>query len=232
MTMVSEAKPSSQKVPAVLRWIAGLFRYSMKIVLLAAFVAGGLFVGGFLKFSNAVESYQIPETVEPADGVVALTGGSERIAHALMLVAEKKGKRLLISGVNPDTKITDIAKLNAKRQAVFDCCVDVESRALNTVGNAEETSKWVKKNGYKSLIIVTSGYHMPRSMMEFRRQMPDVKLTSYPVQLKEMQDENWWRDHETLRLMLSAYVKYLGAWSRDYLDAKTIATLHAGMWGG
>ena len=232
MVMVSEASSSSHKVSAPLRFVGRLFLFTTKFLLLLIFVGFGLFAGGFLKFSNTVEAYKSPVGVEAADGVVALTGGAARIAKALDLIAGAKGKRLLISGVNPDTPVKDIANLNTKHQPLFDCCVDVESRALNTVGNAEETRKWAEKNGYKSLILVTSSYHMPRSMLEFQRQIPGIRLTAYPVPLKEMTKDGWWRDREILRIMVSEYTKYIGAWSRDYLDPKTIAVLRAGMWGG
>jgi hypothetical protein len=37
-----------------------------------------------------------------ADGIVVLTGGTSRVADALELLAAGRGKRLLISGVNPE----------------------------------------------------------------------------------------------------------------------------------
>ncbi len=230
--MVSEVPSSSHLRSSPLRAVGWLFRTASKLLLLLIFIGAGLFAGGFLKFSNTVEAYTVPANVEAADGVVALTGGAARIAKALDLIADSKGQRLLISGVNPETRVSDIANLNANHRPLFDCCVDVESRALNTVGNAEETGKWAKRNGYRSLILVTSSYHMPRSILEFRRQIPSIKLIAYPVPLKELNRDGWWGRPEILRVMLSEYTKYIGAWLRDYLDPKTIAALRAGMWGG
>src|SRR5271154_6804698 len=42
-----------------------------------------------------------------ADGIVVLTGGTARVPDALELLAAGRGKRLLITGVNPDTTTTD-----------------------------------------------------------------------------------------------------------------------------
>lgn len=211
------------------RLFGGLFRFVMKLVVLLIFIGGGMFVGGFLKFSNTVTSYEVQQNVANADGIVVVTGGSARIAKALDLLAAKKGDRLLISGVNPLTKTEDLQKMNSAHKGLFECCVEIERKAEDTVGNATETKKWndVRKN--KSLILVTSGYHMPRSLLEFRRAMPDVKFIGYPVQLNELQRDDWWKSSGTLRLMIFEYIKYVGAWSRSFITPKTIQSVRSSL---
>ena len=215
-----------------LRIFAGFFRILMKLTLVIAFIAAGLFIGGFLKFSSTIAAYDIPQNIEKSDAIVVLTGGASRIAHALDLVQSNKGARLLISGANPNTKAGDIQKANDSRKALFDCCVDLDSQALNTVGNASEARKWADAKGYKSLIVVTSAYHMPRSMMEFKRAMPEHILRPYPIPLKELKEDGWWKNSATLRFVLSEYTKYLGAGMRDYLRPELYLALRAGVRNG
>ena len=81
-----------------------IFRTLMKLVLIALFITIGLLVGGFLQFTNKVTESVEPTNIEPAEAIVALTGGSTRIASALELLQQNKGKRLLISGVNEGTE--------------------------------------------------------------------------------------------------------------------------------
>lgn len=207
----------------------GLLRLSVKLALVVGFVAGGLFIGGFFQFANTVTKSEPEADIEVADGIVVLTGGSTRIEHALDLLADRKGKRLLISGVNPTTRIVDLKSINPIHEQLFDCCVDVEHKAVDTVGNAVETQRWNGGHQYGSLILVTSGYHMPRSLLEFRRQMPDIAINPYPVPLDTINRNGWWRDHETLRFMLSEYVKYVGAFARGYLKAETFSALRASL---
>src|SRR5215470_17630251 len=91
-----------------------------------------------------------------ADGIVVLTGGASRISDAIELLAAGRGKRLLISGVHRTTSTAEIARIMPRYQALVSCCVDLDHSAINTVGNAVETRRWVKDRGFSSLIVVTS----------------------------------------------------------------------------
>jgi uncharacterized SAM-binding protein YcdF (DUF218 family) len=124
----------------------------------------------------------VPATVQQADAVVALTGGSGmRIAAGIDLVTAGRGQRLLISGVNPDVTMDDLIDLAGGAVDTYACCVDIGYNAETTIGNADETAAWAYEHGYKRLIIVTSDYHMPRSLLLLHRAMPDVELQPFPV---------------------------------------------------
>jgi uncharacterized SAM-binding protein YcdF (DUF218 family) len=116
-----------------------------------------------------------------ADGVVVFTGGGERVAAAMALLNEGAAKRLLISGVNPTVTRPELAELWPGEAATFDCCVDLGLQAQTTTGNASELDAWTRANGFTSLILVTSDYHMPRALVEARDRLPDVTITPYPV---------------------------------------------------
>lgn len=203
----------------------------MKLLLIAIFIGIGLFVGGFLQFTNKISEAVQPANVEPADAIVVLTGGSTRIATALELLTQKKGQKLLISGVNAETKTTDIQAMHPDKADLFSCCVDLERVAIDTIGNATETAKWVKQNDYQSLIIVTSAYHMPRSLLEYHRKMADTKLISYPVPLDLINQDEWWKNANTLRFMVNEYMKYIGARLRDYVSMQTFDAVRSSMFG-
>ncbi|MET0314983.1 MAG: YdcF family protein [Hansschlegelia sp.] len=165
---------------------------------------------GFLKFLSVVPS---GEQAAPAksDGIVALTGGAERLSDALRLLASGRGRRLLISGVHPGTTEAELARAQPDYAPFAGCCIDLGRRALNTAGNAVETRRWAESHGFHSLIVVTSGYHMPRTLMELSREMPDVALVPYAVVTDRLRGEPWWRDWPTARLIVGEYVKYVAA---------------------
>lgn len=135
----------------------------------------------FLMFARrATES--VPAMARPADAIVALTGGSGlRIAAGIDLMTAGRGQRLLISGVNPDVDMDDLIVLAGGSPDTYACCVDIGYRAETTIGNADETAAWAYERGYTHLIIVTSDYHMPRSLLLLQRAMPDITLQPYPV---------------------------------------------------
>ena len=52
-----------------------------------------------------------------------------------------------------------------------------------------ETGNWARANKFKSLIVVTSGWHMPRALIELAHELPDVMLVPYPVVSERMREE-------------------------------------------
>ncbi|MEM9732099.1 MAG: YdcF family protein [Pseudomonadota bacterium] len=214
-----------------MRGTSYLLGFFTKLTLVLLVVACGLFVGGFFRFANTVAQSAPPANPVETQAVVALTGGSSRIAQALDLVEKDKSKRLLITGVDAKTSLNALKALNESRRATFDCCVEVERVALDTVGNAEETGKWMAANKFNSITLVTSDYHMPRSLVEFRRKLPEATIQPFPVKLPRLQAKDWYTDGETVRLMVAEYIKYVGALSRDYVNRDTLKSLRASMSG-
>lgn len=187
---------------------------------------------GLFRFAGLVaQAPQDASAQQTADGIVVLTGDAERISDAVGLLQEKRGRRLLISGVNPRTTRNDINRQTGASAQLFDCCVDLGYEAQNTWGNAVEAGRWSKSNGFTSLIVVTSNYHMPRSLMELRRVLPDTTMKPYAVESGPNDLSHWWRDRETAQLMIREYTKYLLAAVRIRLGNPTLdkqALLKAG----
>src|ERR1700727_463756 len=176
-------------------------------VLAIAFVALAAGFVGFLSQLHGTEA----KPSRPADGIVVLTGGSSRVSDAMELLADGYGRRLLISGVHPASGASDISRSLTDNQSLLSCCVDLDRSAVNTRSNAAETRRWVHERGFKSLIVVTSNYHMPRAIVELSHAMPDITLIPYAVVGDKWRDEPWWTSGATLRLLLSEYVKYVAA---------------------
>lgn len=193
----------------------------------AGAAAAALTFAGFLNFVSLVPEGEQP-TPAASDGIVALTGGAERLSDALRLLASGRAKRLLISGVHPETSERELARAQPDYLAFARCCVDLGRRALNTAGNAVETKRWANGHGFHSLIVVTSGYHMPRTLMELAREMPNVQLVPYAVVTDRLRGEPWWRDLDTARLLAGEYVKYVAALIRVRLAPRLAKTETAG----
>lgn len=190
-----------------------------RLVLVAVVAVLGVLVAGFIIFVRNLATEE-PVARTPADGIVVLTGASSRIKDAMDLLADRRGQRLLISGVNPNTTIETFRDTHPQYRDLFDCCVDLGHRALDTIGNAEEAANWARAHAFKSLILVTSSYHMPRSQLEFSTTIPNVRIIAFPVITPQVRIERWWAYPGTFRLLFVEYVKYLAALARTGVFGK------------
>lgn len=188
--------------------LVGVLRLIFDLVMLAVV----MLVIGFFIFTGSIERSQLePRT---ADGIAVLTGGVARIDEAMKLLTQQKAKRLLITGVNRTTSTEELKQLASQGDQLFSCCVDIDKEARNTIDNATETSQWVARNHYTSVIVVTSNYHMPRALAELGRVMPGVTLIPYSVVDNNVHLDRWWTFPGTTRLLISEYLKYLPALAR------------------
>lgn len=172
-----------------------------------------MLVIGFIVFANGL-AREPKEPARATDGITVLTGGVSRIDEAMKLMARKHAQRVLITGVNPETTLEQLKGLATEGTEYFGCCVDIDKAALNTIDNATETARWMTLNGYRSVIVVTSNYHMPRALAELERAMPGVDLVPYPVVDNNVAVARWWEFPGTTKLLLSEYLKYLPALGR------------------
>lgn len=189
----------------------------MKFLTLILAVALMWLVGLFV-FAERVRSLTPAPEPARAEAIVALTGPSaERVNAAIRLLEMDKGDRLLISGVNRDVRRQELRALTPGSNKLFNCCVDLGFEAEDTVGNAQEIATWARMKGYDSLIVVTSDYHMPRSLLELRAAAPGVKLIPYAVATPSLDDSRWWRAAVSARRMTLEYLKYLAVLGREAL---------------
>jgi uncharacterized SAM-binding protein YcdF (DUF218 family) len=173
--------------------------------------AAMLVVAYFLGFAFFVYSLPAPGVdSEPgfADAIVVLTGEGLRLETAAALLEHGYANRMLITGVYPSTTKEQLKTL-AHGNERFSCCADLGFEATDTRGNAEEAARWVQAHGYRSLILVTSSYHMPRSLMEFSAALSGTRFIPYPV--PAVQSLTGWRGFMHLQ---EEYLKYLASLAR------------------
>lgn len=184
--------------------------------LAALFVVLLIWMVGLVAFAQRVERSTPPVEPPVADAVVALTGASDlRLEAAARLLERGKGKRLLISGVNREASRDDILAVSRAVKPIYDCCVDLGYAAADTVGNAEEIAEWARGKSFTRLIMVTSDYHMPRSILEIRAAMPEATLIEYPVVTGLVDVDRWWRNEGDARRLIVEYSKYLAILARE-----------------
>ncbi len=143
-----------------------------------------------------------------ADGIVALTGGADRIATALQLLQQNRAHLLLISGVGPSTEFSALFRGTGIDPQTLTGRITIGRAATDTLGNADEAADWARAHGLHSLIVVTASYHMKRALTEIGRTLPDTQLFPAPVLPPALRGE---AGLSTIRLLADEYTKFLAA---------------------
>ncbi|TPW35880.1 YdcF family protein [Oecophyllibacter saccharovorans] len=168
---------------------------------------------GFIGFT--LDALQAPPARLPdhCPGMVALTGGEERVSAALRLLRAHPDHVLLISGVAPETTLDQIALQNGSSLPPgLERQITLGRRAVSTVGNGHETEQWAQENELDCIVVITAGYHMRRALLEIHQAARDLHLCPWRVLPPAMQAP--WQPH-ALRILLQEYAKFLGAYARD-----------------
>lgn len=176
-----------------------------------------MWIGAFLTYMQQV---QIPgrEPTEKAGGIVILTGTPARLNAGFHLLKSGAGSRLLVSGVNAKVTRETLRQATGQSEELMNCCVDLGRIAQNTVGNAVETARWATSNEFGRLLIVTSAYHMPRSLVELKRRLPDATLLPYPVESTTLDLQKWWTSANTMLIVSGEFNKYLFSLVRAHFE--------------
>jgi uncharacterized SAM-binding protein YcdF (DUF218 family) len=112
-----------------------------------------------------------PADDRTTDAIVVLTGGAKRIERGLDLMAARKAKRMLVSGVARTVRPEELAAQYQADEGLFRCCVDLGRESVDTRSNAEEVARWMDKHKFRSMRLVTTDWHMPRARFELSRRL-------------------------------------------------------------
>lgn len=179
-------------------FIKTIFGYALILLM-------SLWVIGFILFSSYAIGIKY-RPIKSAEAIVALTGGSDRIKEAIQLLKDEKADRLFISGVNENVTGYHLLK---EVEPKWQDKIELGYWAKTTRMNAIETAEWIKKNNISSIILVTSFYHIPRSLLEMKRILSDLEITPVAVFPKSFEkNTNWLHTRYAWQLFLE-YHKFL-----------------------
>ena len=183
-----------------------------KIIIVTLFA---FWFGGFCIFAYKINNFTTDIQVN-TDAIIVLTGGRNRISEAAKLYNADLAKHMFISGVAKDITLENIQ--NTQHIKIKESkTVEIGYNAANTVENANETKEWVRKNNINSIRLVTSNYHIFRSLIEFRKHLSDTKILLHPV-YSEYIEKKWWTSWQTFSLIFKEYNKFIYAYIRNKLQ--------------
>jgi uncharacterized SAM-binding protein YcdF (DUF218 family) len=129
-----------------------------------------------------------------AHGQVPLGDAAERMTVPVALLRKFPNFELIFSGgegrlVPTGTKEAELAKVFYTEQGVDMRRVTLESNARTSRENAKRVAALLGERCKQPWLLVTSAWHMPRSMAEF--QAVGCNVTAYPVDFRTGEETSW-----------------------------------------
>lgn len=142
-------------------------------VLFIYIIGFGLFWHGLPKHSTAMVHHKL-------EALVVFTGGAGRIQAASTYLKNGFSGPVLVSGVYPGVKIETLFPETKSTDVSLDN-VELDYNALSTVDNVAITTAWAKQNRLRKIGLITAFYHVPRSLLLFKRKEANLDVTPLPV---------------------------------------------------
>ena len=140
-----------------------------------------------------------------SDGIAVLTGGKGRISLGLSLYQKNRNLQLIISGVDKKVSYKSIIPDSLNNEVNITIDKDSES----TFQNAKVINSWIVKNKLKNVTVITSYYHMPRSMLLMQALNPVIKFYAYPVKKNYSKKTSFKENILYYLFLIEEYIKYL-----------------------
>lgn len=139
------------------------------------------------------EPLRISQEPEKADCIVVLAGGvgesgkagqgyEERVQYAVELYERGFAKNLIFSsGYKYIFEEPSLMKMLAVSLGVPSEAIILEDKAINTYENITRVKGILKEKNWRSILLVSSPYHMRRLWLVARKSMPEIKVSYTPI---------------------------------------------------
>jgi len=174
------------------------------VLLVAGFCLS--FYAGY-RFRGFVIEAAFVRTVPPgADVIIVLTGDRGRVEKGLRLLRDGLAGTLIISGVHRDAGLDAIFPSGVEprlRKRII-----LEKSSKNTYQNAVEARGIVVEKGFKSIVLLTSWYHIKRAEYIFRGVMPKGVVITACAVVAPTPEETSLSNVKGMFMLASEFLKY------------------------
>lgn len=190
----------------------------IRLFLFITIAAALIFFGHPFLLGKAGKFLYKKDELKPADVIVVLAGEEkERVEYGAYLYREEWAKkdRIIMAGGPLVWKYSwaSLMKEHAEHIGIPGNAILLEDKSRSTEEDAKYTQEILRRNKYKSLILVTSPYHSKRAYTIFRKIMgKDMYIISAPVENSWFQFGDWWKRRRDRAVVLNEYAKFLWLW--------------------
>jgi uncharacterized SAM-binding protein YcdF (DUF218 family) len=158
----------------------------------------------FIDFTYKTFSYR--QNTQKADAIVVLTGGKGRVDEGVRLFRESRAEYLFFIGVDPSVRKSDLYRPKHGDPPADNVFLEKSSR--NTVENSIFGRDVIVRSGVRSILLITSRYHLKRASILFRNSLPNnITIIPYPVDTVNLK-ESWWNHGGSFQLLFREFYKY------------------------
>ncbi len=158
----------------------------------------------FIDFAYKTFSYRQRDV--KADAIIVLAGGKGRVDAGINLYQSGKAEWLFFIGAGRPVKKSDLYPSRPGMRSGDGVILDKKSR--NTLENAIISREMITDKNIRSIILITSRYHMKRASILLRNTLPkDVAIYPFPVDSDNLK-ELWWKDGGSFSILFSEFYKY------------------------
>jgi uncharacterized SAM-binding protein YcdF (DUF218 family)/glycosyltransferase involved in cell wall biosynthesis len=172
---------------------------------------------------------KIEDRPRPADAIVVFAGGvgesgqagggyQERIKTAVDLYRAGQAPRIIISsGFVFAFKEAEVMRGLAVASGVPPEAIVLETDAANTHENVLNTYAIVKQSGGRTILLVSSPYHMKRALLTWKRAAPDIGVIPTPVAQSQFYAHDRGASLEQIRGILQEYLAIIDYWWKGWV---------------
>lgn len=170
---------------------------------------------------------------EKVDCIFVYAGRPERKTYALELVQQGYADRIIFSvgrfewrgfprlGLEQDGGLRELVLKTPPQQRHFFVYMDgqqtqcflIKKGKLGTLSEAAALAKFIRQENIRSLIVVSTAFHLRRAHESLRRCCSDITPRIIPVAVPEglASDarRNWWANRASFMLIVKEYIKYV-----------------------
>lgn len=158
----------------------------------------------FIDFTYKTFSYR--QNMQKTDAIVVLAGGKGRVEEGIRLYRDSRAEYLFFVGVDPSVRRSDLYRPKPGDPPADNVILEKSSR--NTLENSIFGRDLIVQSGVRSVLLITSRYHLKRASILFRNSLPkNITIIPYPVDTVNLK-ESWWSHGGSFQLLFREFYKY------------------------
>jgi uncharacterized SAM-binding protein YcdF (DUF218 family) len=189
-----------------------------------------VFIGITLSYQSILKKMGhfliLEQTPQKADLIIVLNGrDTERSLASVDLYKQGYASLIIMAGLAKQPGTDEFWKRvgnNFNEKIFFQKAVEamgVPASSFRFIGHgvtstydeAMATREFLKKNGYKSILLVTSKWHSKRAYLTFKSALKNdgIKIVIQPSKYDSFRPDAWWKNRDDAELVFDEYVRLI-----------------------